>query len=139
MTQPLRVTDERSALCLLCLLACCRFWCLVYTVSSPTFPAARLPNKAHLQSKKIKVLIVSPTREFASQIYEEGQMLCRFHSGFKLMCIYCKSPARVPPPAPKLKPTRAPTHSDLTGVVVVEKWRGRKERRWVKCCWLPLH
>jgi len=34
------------------LLVCGRFWCLVYTVSSPTFPAARLPNKAHLQSKK---------------------------------------------------------------------------------------
>jgi hypothetical protein len=32
------------------LLVCGRFWCLVYTVSLPTFPAARLPNKAHLQS-----------------------------------------------------------------------------------------
>jgi hypothetical protein len=34
------------------LLVCGSFWCLVCTVSSPTFPAARLPNKAHLQSKR---------------------------------------------------------------------------------------
>jgi hypothetical protein len=35
------------------LLVCGRFWCLAYTVSSLMFPAARLPNKAHHQSKKI--------------------------------------------------------------------------------------
>jgi hypothetical protein len=37
-----------------------RFWCLVYTVSSPTFPAARLPNKAHLQSKTVQVASPPP-------------------------------------------------------------------------------
>ena len=36
----------------------------------------------------VKILIISPTRELASQIYEEGQMLCKFHVGFKLMCVF---------------------------------------------------
>jgi ATP-dependent RNA helicase MSS116 len=39
-------------------------------------------------SGKVKILIISPTRELASQIYEEGQMLCKFHVGFKLMCVF---------------------------------------------------
>ena len=59
-------------------------------------PAIEQALRAHGAPGQIKVLIVSPTRELASQICEEGQMLCRFHSGFKLMCIYGKSPPRVP-------------------------------------------
>ena len=31
-----------------------RFWCLVYIVSWPMFPAARLLNKAHLQKWSTK-------------------------------------------------------------------------------------
>ena len=37
---------------------------------------------------RVQILIISPTRELASQIYEEGQMLCKFHVGFKLMCVF---------------------------------------------------
>jgi len=59
-------------------------------------PAIEEALRAQGAPGKIKVLIVSPTRELASQIYEEGQMLCRFHSGLKLMCIYGKRPAAVP-------------------------------------------
>ena len=51
----------------------------------PAIEAALRPPEAR---GKIKILCVSPTRELASQIYEEGQMLARFHAGFKLMCIY---------------------------------------------------
>jgi len=40
---------------------CGGFWCLVYTISLPTFPAARLPNKAHLQSNKNKRYILATT------------------------------------------------------------------------------
>jgi len=39
-----------KALSLSCLL-CFSSWCLVYTVSSPPFSAARSPNKAHQQSR----------------------------------------------------------------------------------------
>ena len=51
----------------------------------PALEAALRPPSG---GPRIKILIVSPTRELASQIYEEGQMVCKFHSGFKLMCIY---------------------------------------------------
>ena len=37
---------------------------------------------------KIKILCVSPTRELASQILEEGLLLCKFHTGLKLMCVF---------------------------------------------------
>ena len=51
-------------------------------------PAVEAALRPPSGGPKIKILIVSPTRELASQIYEEGQMVCKFHSGFKLMCIY---------------------------------------------------
>jgi ATP-dependent RNA helicase MSS116 len=36
----------------------------------------------------VQILCVSPTRELASQIYEEAALLCRFHADMRLMCIF---------------------------------------------------
>ena len=38
-------------------------------------------------SPGIKVLIISPTRELAMQIYEEAMLLVRFHNGVKVMVV----------------------------------------------------
>jgi len=52
---------------------CVRSWCLVYTVSSLMFPAARLPNKAHHQSKKkcadqASIVLTSPHPGFPRRV-----------------------------------------------------------------------
>ena len=78
-------------------------------------PAIEQVLRAQGAPGRIKVLIVSPTRELASQIYEEGQMLCRFHSGFKLMCIYGKSPTHVTLlPHHSSHPLPLPTHANVS-------------------------
>ena len=46
------------------MLVCGRFWCLVYTVSSPMFPAARLPNKAHPAVASLGLSMLRPCLPF---------------------------------------------------------------------------
>ena len=51
----------------------------------PAIEAALRPPAAPGQ---IKILCISPTRELASQIFEEGQQLCKFHASFRLQVIF---------------------------------------------------
>jgi len=51
-------------------------------------PAIEVALRGSPTPGRIKILCVSPTRELASQIYEEGQMLCKFHAGFRLMVMF---------------------------------------------------